>query len=63
MEMRYKSKDHTKEMEKMMEYAKCVSVRDEQLKQKKFIELNNKNLNQKLELMQELERLKDLKYY
>lgn len=61
--MRYKGKDHTKEMDRMMEYAKCVTVRDEQIMQSKLINMQSKNQNSKLELVLELERLKNLKYY
>lgn len=44
-------------------YAKCVTVRDEQLQEKKMLHGHKKNEEKRKDLMMEIERLKQIKYY
>ena len=55
--------DDVKHMNKMMMYAKCVTVRDQQLGEKKVIHDHKKNEEKRKDLMMEIERLKQIKYY
>jgi len=50
-------------MNKMVMYAKCVTIRDKQLVQKQEIGEAFKNLEKGKDLMMEIERLKLIKYY
>ena len=54
--------DATKEMDQLLKYAKVVSIRDLQKKEHKQMEIAYKEKENKLDLMMELERLKELKY-
>lgn len=55
--------DQVKEMNQMVLYSKVVTVRDEQLKEKKLIENDKKKVEDQLDLMMEIERLKVIKYH
>ena len=57
-----KEDDYVKQMDKMVLYAKVATIRDRQIIDKKKIEEINKKKEEKLDLLMELERLKDLKY-
>ena len=57
-----KEDDYIKQMDKMVLYAKIATIRDRQLIDKKKIKEINKQKEEKLDLLMELERLKDLKY-
>jgi len=50
-------------MNKMMMYAKCVTVRDQQLNEKQVIHNHKKNEEKRKDLMMEIERLKEIKFY
>lgn len=47
----------------MMMYAKCVTVRDQQLNEKNVLHDHKKNEEKRKDLMMEIERLKNIKYY
>ena len=47
----------------MMMYAKCVTVRDQQLDEKNGIHDHKKTEEKRKDLMMEIERLKKIKYY
>ena len=49
-------------MDKLLKYAKVVSIRDLQKKEHRQMENAYKEKENKLDLMMELERLKELKY-
>lgn len=55
--------DDVKEMNKMVMYAKCVTVRDKQLKEKKELHESYKVQEKRKDLMMEIERLKMIKHY
>ena len=55
--------DDVKHMNKMMMYAKCVTVRDQQLDEKNGIHDHKKTEEKRKDLMMEIERLKKIKYY
>jgi len=55
--------DDVKHMNKMMMYAKCVTVRDQQLQEKQVLHGHKKNEEKRKDLMMEIERLKKIKYY
>ena len=52
--------DEAKEMNKLIQYAKVASIRDRQLEEQKMIGEEYKKYNEKLDLMMEIERLKEL---
>ena len=54
--------DETKEMDQLLKYAKVVSIRDLQKKEHRNMEQAYKEKESKLDLMMELERLKELKF-
>ena len=54
--------DATKEMDQLLKYAKVVSIRDIQKKEHRQMEQAYKEKENKLDLMMELERLKELKF-
>jgi hypothetical protein len=53
----------SKEMNRMVNYAKCVSIRDRQLEEKQDIEEERKAEEKRKDLMMEIERLKQIKFY
>lgn len=55
--------DDVKEMNKMVMYAKCVTIRDKQLVEKQDIRGEKKLEEKRKDLMMEIERLKKIKYY
>lgn len=55
--------DDVKEMNKMVMYAKCVTIRDKQLIEKQVIHNEYKNEEKRKDLMMEIDRLKTIKYY
>ena len=55
--------DDVKTMNQMVLYSKIVTVRDEQLKEKKMISTEQKQIEDRLDLMMEIERLKVIKYH
>ena len=55
--------DDVKTMNQMVLYSKVVTVRDEQLKEKKVIEDEKKKVEDRLDLIMEIERLKVIKYH
>lgn len=55
--------DDVKNMNKMVNYAKCVTIRDKQLEEKKTIHSDMKVQEKRKDLMMEIERLKKIKYY
>lgn len=52
--------DEAKEMNKLIMYAKVASIRDKQLEENKHIQGECKKFNEKMDLMMEIERLKEL---
>jgi hypothetical protein len=54
--------DAVKEMNKMMLYAKVATIRDRQKGEQNYIEEESKKQLMKMDLMMELERLKELKF-
>lgn len=54
--------DATKEMDQMLKYAKVVTIRDKQVAEHKRMEEIYKKKEEKLDLMMEMERLKELKF-
>ena len=50
-------------MNKMVNYVKCVTVRDKQLQEKQAIIEEKKAEEKRKDLMMEIERLKKIKYY
>ena len=54
--------DAVKEMDQILKYAKVVSIRDKQREEHKRMEEEYKKKEEKLDLMMELERLKELKF-
>lgn len=55
--------DEVKYMNKLMLYAKCVTIRDAQVEEKKAIKSEKKEEEKRLDMMMEMERLKALKMY
>lgn len=55
--------DDVKHMNKMVHYAKCATVRDRQLEEAKEIEKQQKEVDERVDIVMEIERLKTLKYY
>ena len=55
--------DDVKTMNKMVMYAKCVTIRDRQLNQKKSLYEDMKLQEKRKDLMMEVDRLKQIKYY
>ncbi|KAJ2994230.1 Cilia- and flagella-associated protein 45 [Globomyces sp. JEL0801] len=53
--------DEIKHMNELMLYAKCVSIRDNQVEQKKFIHRQKKEEELRLDAMMENERVRELK--
>ena len=56
-------RDQVKNMNQMMLYAKCVTIRDKQIEEKKVIGESDENESRRLDLMMEIERLKALENY
>lgn len=54
--------DAVKDMNKMVLYAKVATIRDRQLEEQKYIQYEYKKQNVKMDLLMELERLKELKF-
>jgi len=52
--------DEAKEMNKLIQYAKVASIRDKQLEETKMIQGEYKKYNEKMDLLMEIERLKEL---
>lgn len=55
--------DDVKDMNKMVAYTKCVTVRDKQVIERKEIVKQRKVEEQRKDLMAEVERLKSIKFY
>eukprot|EP01017_Pseudomicrothorax_dubius_P042904 TRINITY_DN7068_c0_g1_i3.p1 TRINITY_DN7068_c0_g1~~TRINITY_DN7068_c0_g1_i3.p1 ORF type:complete len:532 (-),score=244.84 TRINITY_DN7068_c0_g1_i3:113-1708(-) len=55
--------DEVKHMNQMMVYARCVTIRDKQLEEKKRLRDEVKHVEKRKDLMMEIERLKMIKYY
>eukprot|EP00357_Protocruzia_adherens_P001936 CAMPEP_0115024322 /NCGR_PEP_ID=MMETSP0216-20121206/33126_1 /TAXON_ID=223996 /ORGANISM="Protocruzia adherens, Strain Boccale" /LENGTH=530 /DNA_ID=CAMNT_0002398273 /DNA_START=28 /DNA_END=1620 /DNA_ORIENTATION=+ len=55
--------DDVKEMNTMVLYSKCVTIRDKQLEEARRIEDEKKEEEHRLDLMMEIERLKTIKYH
>nr|KAJ3423264.1 Cilia- and flagella-associated protein 45 [Polyrhizophydium stewartii] len=53
--------DEIKHMNELMLYAKCVSIRDTQVEEKKWIQTERKDEESRLDAMMELERVNELK--
>eukprot|EP00879_Flechtneria_rotunda_P023804 GHRR01025204.1.p1 GENE.GHRR01025204.1~~GHRR01025204.1.p1 ORF type:complete len:332 (+),score=147.31 GHRR01025204.1:496-1491(+) len=56
-------KDDVKHMNQMVQYAKCVSVRDKQIQEKRAAMLAEEEEQKRLDLMMEVERLRALEAY
>ena len=54
--------DDVKHMNQMMIYSKCVTIRDKQLEEQKKLEAEYREEERRLDIMMEIERLKQLKY-
>ena len=54
--------DDVKNMNQMMVYSKCVTIRDKQLDEQKGLEDEYREEERRLDIMMEIERLKQLKY-
>lgn len=55
-------KDDVKHMNQMCLYSKCVTIRDKQLEEQKRLEAEYRDEERRLDLMMEIERLKNLKH-
>lgn len=55
-------KDDVKHMNQMMLYSKCVTIRDRQLEEQTRLEAEYRDEEKRLDLMMEIERLKNLKH-
>lgn len=55
--------DDVKEMNKMVMYAKCVTIRDKQLLEREDNREDAKIGEKRKDLMMEIERLKKIKYF
>eukprot|EP00192_Tetraselmis_astigmatica_P006293 CAMPEP_0117697422 /NCGR_PEP_ID=MMETSP0804-20121206/29224_1 /TAXON_ID=1074897 /ORGANISM="Tetraselmis astigmatica, Strain CCMP880" /LENGTH=512 /DNA_ID=CAMNT_0005511679 /DNA_START=123 /DNA_END=1661 /DNA_ORIENTATION=+ len=55
--------DDVKHMNQMQLYAKCVTIRDAQIEEKKHMMLEEEEEERRLDLMMEIERLKALEHY
>jgi hypothetical protein len=55
-------KDDVKHMNQMVLYSKCVTIRDRQLEEQKRLEAEYRDEERRLDLMMEIERLKNLKH-
>mmetsp|Transcript_48018 Transcript_48018/g.153922 ORF Transcript_48018/g.153922 Transcript_48018/m.153922 type:complete len:524 (+) Transcript_48018:49-1620(+) len=55
--------DDVKDMNRMMLYAKCVTIRDAQIEERRHIIKENEEEDQRLDLMMEVERIKALELY
>lgn len=55
-------KDEVKKMNQMCLYSKCVTIRDKQLDEQKRLEGEYRDEERRLDLMMEIERLKNLKH-
>ncbi len=55
--------DDVKHMNKMVHYAKCATVRDKQLEEAKELKGQQKEADERIAMVMEIERLKTLKYY
>lgn len=62
MDQMDEEKDEVKDMNKMVHYSKCVTIRDKQLEEQKKLELDWREEERRMDLMMEIERLKSLKY-
>lgn len=60
---RLEEQDDVKHMNQMQLYAKCVTIRDAQIEEKKHMMLEEEEENRRLDLMMEIERLKALEHY
>jgi len=54
--------DEVKKMNEMMVYSKCVTIRDKQLEEQKALESEYREEERRLDIMMEIERLKQLKH-
>lgn len=55
-------KDDVKTMNQMVLYSKCVTIRDKQLEEQKRLEDEYREENRRLDIMMEIERLKNIKH-
>lgn len=55
--------DDVKEMNKMVMYGKCVTVRDKQCEERQKIREEEKKIEKRRDLMMEVDRLKKIKFY
>lgn len=55
--------DDVKNMNKMVHYAKCVTIRDRQLEDAKELVKAKKEDEKRMDMLMEIQRLKDLKFY
>lgn len=56
-------KDEVKHMNQMVRYAKCVSVREQQVQEKQAALLAEQEEQRRLDLMMEIERIRALEVY
>ncbi len=54
--------DDVKNMNQMLVYSKCVTIRDKQLEEQQKLEEEYREEERRLDIMMEIERLKQLKY-
>lgn len=55
--------DDVKQMNKMVHYAKCATIRDKQLEESKELEKLKREDDQRMDIMMEIERLKALQFH
>lgn len=55
--------DDVKNMNQMMLYSKCVTIRDAQIEEKKHMMLEAEEESRRLDLMMEIERIKAIENY
>jgi len=60
---RLEGMDDVKHMNQMQLYAKCVTIRDAQIEEKKHMMMEEEEEERRLDLMMEIERLKALEHY
>lgn len=56
-------KDEVKNMNQMMLYSKCVTIRDAQIEEKRHMMQENEDYNRKMDMMMEVDRIRALEQY
>lgn len=62
-EILLEQQDEAKAMNRMINYSKCVTIRDAQLAERKYMMMEEEEENRRLDTLMETERLKALRIY